>query len=155
MRIGEHLIATTAAHVDVNSAADHLILQLPVPFRVIRWGFVVTVAFDAATFQAELDHITYDELGAPTRSAGSGGYNLAMDVDKVIGNVLYVEPATEVLVRPGDHVNIQISSGATAGDAYPFIEYQILPFDALGETAFFPDVDTTSTNRMVDAKEAI
>lgn len=157
MRIGEHhyasLPCTTEAstEIDVSSAADILSLHPAAPIRVLRWGLICTAAIVAGTGQAELDHTTHDEDGTPTRSAGSGGQNLAFAATKV-GGIIYVRPDEEILVRPGDFLSMQISTGATSGNGIPFIEYQQLPMDLLGETSLFSDDATT---RMVDASEDI
>jgi hypothetical protein len=51
-------------------------------------------------------------------------------------------------VKPGDSIDINMTTGGTAGDIVGFIQYQQLNWDGTGENANWNDA--TPTNRMTD-----
>lgn len=154
MQLGNYLEATTAAQAALDAGADILAFRASFPLRVIRWGAIVSVALDCTpgALTAKLDHSVHSEAGVPTRSDGSGGRNLTSAVDRVVGTVLYVEPLTEIIVKPGDILHVQVTGAATAGDGFPFIHYQPIAFTKTGARSQFSDL---ATSRLVDAAVAI
>ena len=145
MRLGEHHVFYDADH-DMSSATDALEMYPVGPIRIIRWGFMSKTLIDIASMSAELNVSTYDGATTATETA-SGGKVLTPSADTVIGEMIYCEPSTEVIVRSGDLVQIEVTAAASSGTGVPFVEYQQLPFDKLGETALFND---DSTNKLTD-----
>lgn len=153
MRLGEHFHSIAGSQAALDAGADVLTFRPAAPVRIVRWGATISVALDTTQdLIAKLDHTTHDQTGSATRSDGSGGQNLTVAADQVVGAVVYAEPSSEIIVRPGDFVTIQVTQAATAGDGFPFIEYQQLPFDTEGLTAKFSD---DATSRVTDGSTAI
>jgi hypothetical protein len=142
MRIGEYGYAVSASADDLSATGDSLEFRPGAPVRVIRWGLIASVAVVHNSCAAELNLTTHSSAGAATETA-SGGKTLLMAADAVVGEVLYVEPTSEVICRAGDILQIEITSAATSGSAYGFIEYQQLPTDLNGVNGRFSD-DTTA-----------
>ncbi len=129
--------------------------------RINRWGFLCSVAWDVAAFVAKLDHTTHDKAGSATRSDGSGGFNATLSVDQVVGSLVHVIPGggkealllddgagDELIVKPGDFLTFQVTSAMTAGDGYPFVEFQVLNFDDQSLRSEFSDEDGTDASKL-------
>jgi len=131
--------------------------------RIHRWGFICSVAWDVAAFVAKLDHSQHDKLGAvsPARTDGSGGFNIALTVDQVVGSTVYATPggdkdtgtanldATgELLLKPGDFLTFQVTAAMTAGDGFPFVHFQNLNFDDNSLRSEFSDEDGTDASKL-------
>lgn len=168
MRLGEIQNFTFAAQVALDAAADVGVYRNTgaAPVRVLRWGFLCSVAWDVAAFAAELDHTTHANDGTPTRSAGSGGFDIALTVDQVVGSGVFatvggdrttgtanLDATGELIIKPGDFVTFQVSSAMTAGDGFPFIHVQNMNFDDEGPNSEFSEED--GTKRLTNGAVAI
>ena len=123
-----------AAAVVTGAAADHTTFIISRPIEIVRWGFVVTVAFTGTAGAAELRTAAADGSG---QSAALGGKTAVLNATNgaAIGNVIYVRPSSIVSVAPGQLVVIRKTTGmGTAGTAYAFIVYR--------ERGFHPDAYT-------------
>jgi hypothetical protein len=150
MRIGQNDFAVSASADDLSGTGDSITFYPAVPVRVVRWGLICSTAVVHNSMAAELNLSTYDGATTVTETA-SGGTTLLMAADAVIGEVLYVEPTSEVVCRPGDFLQIEITVAATSGSGYGFIEYQPLPNDPTGVLGSFPDATpANSIQRFTD-----
>ena len=152
MRIGENNFVVSASADDLSGTGDSLDFRPAMPIKVMRWGIIASVAVVHNSMAVELNLTTHSEAGAATETAQA--QTLLMAADAVVGEILYVQPAAgvEIICRPGDILQIEITSAATSGNGYGFIEYQPLPNDLLGllgqfsddATARFTDLSTTA-----------
>jgi hypothetical protein len=148
MRVGDNLETHAAIHD--HQAGILAILTPSVPCRIIRWGITVHLDhFDSGSAVIALHHQTHAEDGTISEDTAAGTKLLGItDTDYKEGAVLYCEPSTEIIVKPGDSIDINMTTGGTAGDIVGFIQYQQLNWDKTGENANWNDA--TPTNRMTD-----
>lgn len=113
------------------------------PTEVYKWGFIVgATALDnttglvmalkrrpninSATNEVTQDTITFSN-GAATVAANKGRVReLTLPVAAstgLDGSTVNVEGAGPVLVKPGEQLTIEVTTAATAGNGYLFIEY--------------------------------
>ena len=61
------------------------------------------------------------------------------------------------MVKPGDSLIYQVTSAMTAGDGFPFLEYQQLGFDSEGLVSEFNEEDGSAASllKLLDASVAI
>ena len=131
------------------------------PIRLLRWGFLCSVAWDVAAFVAKLDVTTHDKAGAATRSDGAGGFNIALTVDQVVGSIVYatvggdkdtgtanLDATGEIIIKPGDFATFQVTSAMTAGDGHPFVDFQNMNFDDESLNSEFSDEDGTDASKL-------
>lgn len=141
MRIGENHFAVSASADDMSGTGDSLEFRPAMPIKVLRWGLMASVAIVHHDLAAELNLTTHSAAGAATETAQDE--TLLMAADAVVGEMLYVRPTEEIICRPGDILQIEITHAATSGNAYGWIEYQVLPNDLEGLLGRFSD-DTTA-----------
>lgn len=117
------------------------------PVDVYKWGFIVgATALDnttglvmalkrrpninSASSEVTMDTITFTN-GAATVAANKGRVReLTLPVAAstgLDGSTVNVEGAGPVRVKPGEQLTIEVTTGATAGNGYLFIEYDDLP----------------------------
>lgn len=137
MRIGQYDYAIASAADTLSATGDSLEFRPACPVRVSRWGYLVSVAVVHNSMAAELNLTTHDEDGTATETAQDE--TLLLAANAVVGEILYVRPAEEIICRPGDFLQIEVTSAATSGAGFGFIEYQPLPIDLYGLTGLFSD----------------
>jgi hypothetical protein len=145
MRVGDNLQVMGA--IGDHSAKVLATLVPSVPCRIIRWG--ITVHLDTFVFGSgvvQLLHTTHAEDGTISEAA-AGTATLTL-IDAAEGSVLYCEPTSEVIVKPGDAIDVDLTTGGTSGDIAGFIQYQQLNWDESGDNANYSDA--TPTNRLTD-----
>jgi len=143
---GENFEFMAASVAALDATADVLTFRASFPCRVVRFGALVSVACTGDAVIA-LDRTTHVAAGTPTRADAVGGKTLDSDAQEV-GTVIYAEPDEEVIVKPGDILHLQVTNAFTAGDGFPFIQYQQLNWDKTGPNSKF--ADATPTTRLVD-----
>jgi hypothetical protein len=134
----EYQEQSAAAAVVTGAAADHSVFIVARPIEIIRWGFVVTIAWTGTAGAAELRTAAAD---GSSPSAALGGKTAALTATNgaAISNVIYVIPTAAVLVAPGRLVVIRKTTGmGTAGTAYGFIVFR--------ERGFHPDAYANDFN---------
>ena len=145
MRQGDNLEVFGAIH---DHQAGVLVTLAPsTPCRIVRWGITVHLdAWDTGSAVVQLLRTTHAANGAITEAA-AGTTTLTL-ADANEGTVFFCDPSTEVIVKPGDSIDVDLTTGGTAGDIRGFIQYQKLNWDATGDNANWSDA--TPTNRLVD-----
>ena len=131
----------------VGAVVDHttgVMMELR-PSTPIR---VVLDAWDAGSNVISLEARTHNAAGTLAAGVTVGGVTL-VPVDGNEGTVFYAEPVDEVIVKPGDFIEVEITTAGTAGDLRAFIQYQLLNWDVNSDRGDFSDA--TPTSRMVDS----
>ena len=147
MRVGDNLDYLDAEH-DATSESDALIFKASCPIVITRFGALISVEVTGTSAIMACDVTRHAADGTPTREDAAGGVTCTIVADEV-GAVHYADPTEEILVKPGDIVHLQVTTGmGTAGDFIPFIQYRRLNWDKTGANANFNDA--TPTSRMVD-----
>lgn len=156
--------------IDLGSTGDQATFRNgPNAIMPLRWGWICSVAWDVAAFVCKLDHVPFLKDGATTnRTDGSGGFNMALTDDMVVGACAYVSVGGDkdsssidatggFVVKPGDSLIYQVTSAMTTGDGFPFLDYQILGFDSEGLQSEFDDEDgsAASLEKLFDGSVAI
>lgn len=147
--LGDHVTQVETAVSALDAAADIAIFRFGcAPAKILRWGVVVSVdAIDnTAALVIALDHTTHSDAGAVTRTNAVGGATLLGAGTDPIGTTLYVEPVTEIIVNSGDFLTMEVTSAATAGDGFAFIEYQELAIGSESGTTVLTAHAVDSTN---------
>lgn len=113
----------------LDATADIQTVHVVRPMDVVRFGAKVSVALDATptALILALDH-----------TPGAGGSRVeigrfTVDVDHGVGTVVageLADIADKLEVNPGDTLHIEVVQAAVAGDGFPFIMYEPLPFVA-------------------------
>lgn len=136
MRLGENSYFTTA-QVALDATADILTFRPSIPCRIVRFGVVVSVLLDVDPAALVIDLDTNDILASPSRSAArlqlttavaSGTFVVGSVLSRKLGEAaadsfeMYSGLGKNIIV-PGNEAILQVSTAATAGDGYAFIEY--------------------------------
>ena len=146
-RVGDNL-QVVGAVVD-HTTGVMMELRPSTPIRIVRFGVLVVLdAWDAGSNVISLEARTHNAAGTLAAGVTVGGVTL-VPVDGNEGTVFYAEPVDEVIVKPGDFIEVEITTAGTAGDLRAFIQYQLLNWDPTSDRADFSDA--TPTNRMVDS----
>jgi len=122
MGMAEYETFGEQAQVALDALADVLTFMPSRPIEIVRWGFVVSVLLDntPAALVAALD---VDPQGAGARAA-SAQTLVCTGVDRAIGDTIICVPASPIAMEPGDRAFIEITTAATAGDGFPFVQYR-------------------------------
>jgi hypothetical protein len=118
------------------------------PCRIVRWGIINHLdawVFGSAVIQ--LLQTTHAANGGITEAAA--GTTTMTEQDLTEGEVLYVTPSSEVIVKPGDAIDVDMTTGGTSGDIIGFIQYQQLNWDDSGNNATFND-STRTFGKIID-----
>ena len=98
----------------------------------------------------EVQRATHTNAGTLSTPAGVGGKKIVATTP-ASGRVLYAEPDDLVIVKPGDHITLNVTDAATGGDGYPWIQYQRMNWDDTGIHTRVSDALTdTRITKMVD-----
>ncbi len=155
MRMGDNLqtywgaLAAPVA-IALDATADVLALRASLPLRLIRFGAILSVECTGDLVMA-LDRSTHILDGTATRAEAEGGVTLAGAAHEV-GAIIYADLLEDVLLKPGDIAHLEITDAYTAGDGYPFIQFQQLNWKTTGPESEF--ADATPQNRMFDGSTA-
>lgn len=145
MRIGDNL-EEVGAVFDLTGSGDPMAFRVSTPILVTRWGVSASTALVGTAAVWSLDRTTHAAAGTATRADAVGGKTLTIAAANT-GTVIYCEPTSEVICKPGDILHIDsVTAIGTSGSGYPWIQYQKLNWDKTGQNANFSDA--TPTNRM-------
>lgn len=137
------VVAATAD--DMSGTGVSLVYNTPVPIDVYRVGYILSTALDAGSFAFEVninavgDTDAASFTGSTTTDQSAVGTVLAWQLstlpaqtsgdDTLTGgttpqtSLLNTAPEGPVRVKAGQQVEIEITTGATSGSGYAFIEF--------------------------------
>lgn len=147
MDIGQIFEEISGAVVAMDSTGVKLTFVASSPTRVTRFGVNVHTDAFTGTFSMELQLALFNAAGTLAAAASVGGKSLDATTPNE-GTVLFAEPDERVTMKAGDVLTLNVTDAATAGDGFPWIQYQRENWTIEGEKAQFSDA--TPTNRMVD-----
>lgn len=121
---------TTVSAVLAVDGANTASFYFDTPVKIIKWGFITTVDVTVADSVLTMNHL--DSSGGaldPTGAAEGGTCTIAFGTAGEVDKGCYRDIATtyELIVIPGERIDIVSDGGATAGDGRTFIVYQPLP----------------------------
>lgn len=146
-----------ASSDDLSGTGVSLNFYTPVPIDIYRWGYIITVALDATTdLVAGLNIQTPEATDVPYQTAtftanAAAGSVLSVNVinpaaqttgEDALGgatvqtSLIDAAPEGPIRVPAGSQVEIEITTGATSGTGYGWIEF--VEFD-------MPNVDIATT----------
>lgn len=154
MLLGEIFEEITAAQTALDSTGIVLTVRAASPLEIVRFG--VNISVDSTdTFSMELERRTHNNAGTLAAAVAVGGRSVDSLVSRTAGNVLFADVGigsddttlgdadNRVIIKPGDLVQLNITDAFTAGDGFPFIQFQKLNFDKVGFNAQFSEEDGT------------
>lgn len=119
----------------VGSTGTNNFDALADPIEVIRWGFVAaTNVVSGSIFALAMNKRVTAGTDTGALSAVGGTITMATnphDPFTVAGKMLFTKPLLQLIVLPGEQVQIEVTNAASSGTAYYFMQYQKLPYQKL------------------------
>ncbi len=120
------------ASADVSTTGDKGEFVFSVPVEIFRFGLIVSTLLNVGGGVAfTID--TRPDIGSDTnRVAGTEDLTLGLDVDVAVGDGVFRNLDTPLIIRPGESaVFEEITEEDTAvGNFRPFVHYRILNFQS-------------------------
>ena len=118
----------------VTPAADKCILTPSKPIKVIRWGYIATTVLGSSALVAALDFrptagvdtARVDAWGGTITPGHATARGTGVQHTLTTGEGDRDAPIPEAVVVPGEELVIQVTTVASSGAVYWFIEYQPL-----------------------------
>ncbi len=120
------------ASADVSAVGDKGEFVFSVPVEILRFGLIVSTLLNVGGGVAFTIDTRVDIGSDSGRVAGTEDLTLGLDVDVAVGDGVYRDLATPLIIRPGESaVFEEITEVDTAvGNFRPFVHYRSLNFQS-------------------------
>lgn len=123
-----------------SATGDFDLIPFSEPIEVVRWGFIASVAAvtgGSAVLSLNKRITAGNDTGRELAAGGTITLASVDDASMTAGLGVWATPPSQLIVKPGEQLQVSVSDAGSSGTIYYFLHFHRLPFQKPGRRLAF------------------